>query len=92
MAGIAHLLAEAPLRHWAARYHARARHRRQVGVVMAGNIPLVGFHDMLCVLLSGHVLLAKLSADDTVLMTWLMEELTRPGAALRGVHPGSCPA
>ena len=42
---------------------------------MAGNIPLVGFHDLLCVLLSGHILLAKLSANDTVLMQWAMEQL-----------------
>ena len=75
--GIAHLLAEEPLRRWAARYPPEPTTVRQVGVVMAGNIPLVGFHDLLCVLLSGHVLLAKLSADDTVLMTWVMEELTQ---------------
>ncbi|MFC7668606.1 acyl-CoA reductase [Hymenobacter humi] len=76
-AGLAHLLAEAPLRHWAARYPPEPTTVHQVGVVMAGNIPMVGFHDLLCVLLSGHVLLAKLSADDTVLMNWLMEELMR---------------
>ena len=77
VAGIAHLLAEGPLRRWAARYLPEPATVHQIGVVMAGNIPLVGFHDMLCVLLSGHVLLAKLSADDTALMTWVMEELTR---------------
>jgi hypothetical protein len=36
-------------------------------VIMAGNIPLVGFHDMLCVLVSGHHLTAKLSSQDTML-------------------------
>ena len=77
VAGIAHMLLEKPLRRWAARYPPEPTAVHQIGVVMAGNIPLVGFHDMLCVLLSGHVLLAKLSADDTVLMTWVMEELTR---------------
>ena len=76
IAGIAHLLAEEPLRHWAARYPPEPTAVRQIGVVMAGNIPLVGFHDMLCVLLSGHILLAKLSASDTALMLWIMEELT----------------
>ena len=76
VAGIAHLLAEIPLRRWAARYPTEPTTVHQVGVVMAGNIPMVGFHDLLCVLLSGHVLLAKLSADDTVLMGWLLEELT----------------
>lgn len=77
VAGLAQMLAEAPLRHWAARYPAEPTTVHQVGVVMAGNIPLVGFHDLLCVMLSGHVLLAKLSKDDTVLMLWLMEVLTR---------------
>ncbi|MDQ2792966.1 MAG: acyl-CoA reductase [Bacteroidota bacterium] len=75
VAGIAHLLAAEPLRQWAARYPPEPGTVRQLGVVMAGNIPLVGFHDLLCVLLSGHVLLAKLSVDDTALMTWLMAEL-----------------
>ncbi|WP_210516252.1 aldehyde dehydrogenase family protein [Hymenobacter terricola] len=77
VAGIAHLLAEEPLRRWAARYPPEPTTVHRIGVVMAGNIPLVGFHDMLCVLLSGHVLQAKLSASDTVLMTWAIEGLTR---------------
>ena len=77
VAGLVHLLAEAPLRHWAARYPPEPAAPHRVGVVMAGNIPFVGFHDLLCVLLSGHTLLAKLSAADTVLMTWLIDELTR---------------
>ncbi|QNH60941.1 acyl-CoA reductase [Hymenobacter sediminicola] len=75
--GVAELLAEGKLLHWAARYPAEPATPRQIGVVMAGNIPLVGFHDALCVLLSGHTLLAKLSKDDTVLMQWILEELTR---------------
>jgi len=41
---------------------------RKIGVIMAGNIPAVGFHDMLCVLLSGNILYAKLSSDDSVLI------------------------
>jgi hypothetical protein len=51
------------------------REVKTVGVVMAGNIPAVGFHDAFCVLLSGHKLLAKLSKDDTVLMRFLLEKL-----------------
>ena len=46
-----------------------------VGVVMAGNIPAVGFHDMLCVLISGHRLLAKLSTQDFVLIHYLIQKL-----------------
>ncbi len=37
---------------------------KDVGIIMAGNIPLVGFHDVLCVLLSGNNALVKPSSDD----------------------------
>ena len=43
LAGIVHLLAEPALSHWAGRYPAEPATPRQVGVVMAGNIPMVGF-------------------------------------------------
>lgn len=46
-----------------------------IGVVMAGNIPAVGFHDLLCVLMSGHKLLAKLSTQDFVLIHYLIQKL-----------------
>ena len=75
LAGVAHLLAEPALTHWAGRYPAEPAAPRPVGVVMAGNIPLVGFHDLLCVLLSGHTLLAKPSQSDAVLMQWVAGEL-----------------
>lgn len=39
-----------------------------VGVVMAGNIPVVGFHDFLCVLMSGNRFIGKLSSDDSELL------------------------
>jgi hypothetical protein len=48
---------------------------QNVGVVMAGNIPLVGFHDFLSVLLTGHSLHAKLSSDDTIIFTLLIQWL-----------------
>ncbi|KAA9339665.1 acyl-CoA reductase [Hymenobacter busanensis] len=78
VAGVAHLLEEDTLTRWAAHYPAEpAAAPRRVGVVMAGNIPMVGFHDLLCVLLSGHTLLAKLSADDNILLRWVADELLR---------------
>ena len=46
-----------------------------IGVVMAGNIPLVGFHDFLCVIMSGNKFLGKLSSDDTKLLPVLAEML-----------------
>ncbi|MFO7851480.1 MAG: acyl-CoA reductase [Bacteroidota bacterium] len=39
-----------------------------IAVIMAGNIPLVGFHDFLCVLMTGHRLLAKTSTKDSELI------------------------
>jgi hypothetical protein len=41
---------------------------KTVGVVMAGNVPAVGFHDFLSVLMSGHRILARLSSDDSKLL------------------------
>jgi hypothetical protein len=46
-----------------------------IGIVMAGNIPLVGFHDLLCVLASGHKAKVRLSSDDSVLIPALTEIL-----------------
>jgi hypothetical protein len=50
---------------------------KKVAIIMAGNIPMVGFHDLLCVLISGNKAIVKLSEDDTVLMKWAIEELIR---------------
>ncbi len=76
MEGIASMLTEQSLTQWLAGYTIPARSPRKIGVVMAGNIPAVGFHDFLCVLLSGHILLAKLSSQDTVLLKAIASLLT----------------
>lgn len=46
-----------------------------VGIVMAGNIPLVGFHDFLCVFLSGHRQTIKPSSKDSILIKHLVDKL-----------------
>lgn len=48
---------------------------KTIGIVMAGNIPLVGFHDLLCVFISGHKALIKPSAKDEVLIKHIAEKL-----------------
>ena len=48
---------------------------KKIGIVMAGNIPLVGFHDLLCVFLTGHYAMVKLSSKDDVLMKHLLVKL-----------------
>ncbi|MFN3342392.1 MAG: acyl-CoA reductase [Flavobacteriales bacterium] len=46
-----------------------------VALIMAGNIPLVGFHDLLSVLISGNSALVKLSSDDDLLIPFLTDYL-----------------
>jgi hypothetical protein len=48
---------------------------KKVGIVMAGNIPLVGFHDLLSTLIAGHTAVVKLSSKDKVLMEYVIESL-----------------
>ncbi len=62
-------LEEKNLNQWLSAYPEikNRREHKTVGIIMAGNIPLVGFHDMLSVLIAGHTLKAKLSSKDRVL-------------------------
>ena len=48
---------------------------QKIGIVMAGNIPLVGFHDLLCVFISGHIAIVKLSSKDEILLKHLVAKL-----------------
>lgn len=56
-------------------------HMHTIAVIMAGNIPLVGFHDFLCVLISGKAFVGKLSSNDKHLMPFLSKyiEYIEPG-------------
>ncbi|MCL6266057.1 acyl-CoA reductase [Flagellimonas myxillae] len=72
----ASLLTEDKLNAWLDRYTLKGDGQaKTVGVIMAGNIPLVGFHDFICVLLSGHKIQAKLSSNDIVLLPYLSKQL-----------------
>ncbi len=48
---------------------------KKVGLILAGNIPLVGFHDVLCVLVTGNIAVIKLSSSDDKLLPVLLSEL-----------------
>lgn len=65
------------LQEWAAKYQVPALQTspQTIGLVMAGNIPLVGFHDFLCVLISGHSVTIKTSSKDEVLIKHLIHKL-----------------
>ncbi|HUR66405.1 MAG TPA: acyl-CoA reductase [Chitinophagaceae bacterium] len=65
------------LQAWTANYQLQTTNHKAVtvGIVMAGNIPLVGFHDWLCVFLSGHRSMIKPSSSDQVLIRHLVEKM-----------------
>jgi hypothetical protein len=65
------------LEQWASHYHLDDNiGGKNIGTVMAGNIPLVGFHDFLCVFISGHKQTIKLSSKDDILLKHLVEKIT----------------
>ena len=69
-------LQEDKLKTWAAQYDLNNNITpKNVGIVMAGNIPLVGFHDFLCVFICGHKQTIKLSSKDNVLLKHLIQKL-----------------
>jgi len=75
--GVAGWLNPEVLNNWLDAYDLTNNKPITTGVVMAGNIPLAGFHDFLSVLISGNILNAKLSAQDSVLMPLITEELKK---------------
>ena len=50
-------------------------HPKKIGIVMAGNIPLVGFHDLLCTFMTGHFAMVKPSSKDDALIRFLVTQL-----------------
>lgn len=76
-----HYLDEKLLSEWVKPYALdRVTAPKRVGIIAAGNIPLVSFHDILCVLVSGHQAVIKLSEKDNVLIPFLLKELIKMDA------------
>lgn len=74
---LASMLSAKALDEWVSRYPQldAPRDSKKVGLILAGNIPLVGFHDVLSVLISGHHPVMKCSRDDNRLMPAVLNEL-----------------
>lgn len=71
-----HYLNRGKLESWVQYYHIDDNiSPKKIGIVMAGNIPLVGFHDFLSVFITGHHQAIKLSEKDDVLLKHLIEKL-----------------
>jgi hypothetical protein len=69
--GIGQTLTAEQLETWLQKYPEPVSPKK-VGLVLAGNLPLVGFHDVLCTLLAGHTALVKMSRDDNRLLPALL--------------------
>lgn len=63
---------------WVRHYNVPAQQQKpyNIGIVMAGNIPLVGFFDFLCVFISGHIQTIKLSSKDNILLKHFTDKMT----------------
>ncbi len=77
MANIAELLENQALIKWAEAYRLEKVSPKKIGVIMAGNLPLVGFTDFLAIIISGHIAKIKLSSQDNVLLPFLVDQLLR---------------
>ena len=72
---LAEALTEVHLKNWLAPYDLNQVDSKTVGLILAGNIPLVGFHDFLSVLISGHQVVVKTSSNDQHLLPFLANYL-----------------
>ena len=72
----AELLQAKKIESWVSKYELAATNSKNVGLVMAGNIPFAGLHDMISVLVAGHRAVIKCSSKDTVLMRGVADFLT----------------
>lgn len=74
--GLQKFLDKEALQQWVKKYKLPDRPEKTVGLVMAGNIPLVGFHDFLSVLIAGYSVAIKKSSQDPFLIEQIARELT----------------
>ncbi len=68
----ANLLNEESLKNWLKNYSA-VKTSKRVGLILAGNIPLVGWHDIISTILSNHIPVIKLSSKDRLLIPFLLK-------------------
>ncbi|MFN8415249.1 MAG: acyl-CoA reductase [Cytophagaceae bacterium] len=71
--GIIELLDENSLEAWEKKYSIPVSSPKKVGIIAAGNIPGVAFHDILCVILSGHEAYVKLSSSDKIFLPLIFQ-------------------
>ena len=77
ISSIAESLTEESIEKWLSKYPelSKVNKPKTIAVIMAGNIPLVGFHDFMCTLITGNKILAKTSSKDSELIVYIAKML-----------------
>ncbi len=75
LTGVCRYLDPDQLDRWYKSYHPKTRNTRTVGLILAGNIPLVGIHDFICLVAAGYRAKIKMSSQDHLLLPLLYHEL-----------------
>jgi hypothetical protein len=63
------------LENWISNYNINNDNNKTIAIIMAGNIPIVGFHDLLCSMLLNYKCIVKLSSEDKVLIPFIVDFL-----------------
>ena len=82
--GWSNQLTESNINEWLSKYDFNEIKAKKVAIIMAGNIPLVGFHDFLCVLISGHDVIVKQSSNDKQLLPYLAKYIEHVEPEFKG--------
>ena len=69
-----HELEKENLRNWISKYNIQ-NEISKVAIIMAGNFPLAGLHDLICVIISGNQGIIKPASDDKILINFFVEFL-----------------
>lgn len=81
---VQNFLSREKLENWISNYDfSESKSAKIIAIVAAGNIPLVAFHDILCVLISGNKLQLKLSEKDNVLLPFILQKLIAINSAFK---------
>ncbi|WP_298899253.1 acyl-CoA reductase [uncultured Psychroserpens sp.] len=72
------------IKQWLSKYKFTTENLKTIAIIMAGNIPLVGFHDFLSVLISGQNVLVKQSSNDKHLLPYLAKYLEHVEPEFKG--------
>ncbi|MCF6349558.1 MAG: acyl-CoA reductase [Flavobacteriaceae bacterium] len=80
----ASILTKDNLNNWVSKYNLTQKKSKVIAVIMAGNIPLVGFHDFLTVLISGNTILVKQSSNDSYFLPLVAKYLEHIESNFKG--------